>query len=83
MNKNGWYQDPALMAKGDYGHFDYKGVGNGGGSGQADISNLSKEAQSIIAQINSQGGKPTDYILGTSKDSQALLQEVLQGLNAQ
>ena len=54
MNKNGWYQDPALMAKGDYGHFDYKGVGNGGGSGQADISNLSKEAQSRIAQINSQ-----------------------------
>lgn len=33
MNKHWWYQDPALMAKGDYGHFDYKGVGGGGQTG--------------------------------------------------
>lgn len=55
----------------------------GGGAGQTTLSNLSKEAQNIIAQINTQWGKPQDYILWTSKDSQALLQEVLQGLNSQ
>ncbi len=55
----------------------------GGGAGQTTLSNLSKEAQNIIAQINTQWGKPQDYILWTSKDSQALLQEVLQGLNTQ
>lgn len=34
MNQNWWFQDPVLLAKGDYGHFDYKGVGWGtGGQG--------------------------------------------------
>ena len=82
MKANGWRQwSGNWPLPWDAGHFEY--VGTNGEGGQADISNLSKEAQSIIAQINSQWGKPTDYILGTSKDSQALLQEVLQWLNAQ
>jgi len=52
-------------------------------SGQGGQPQLSTEARNIIAQINSQWGKPQDYILGTSADSQKLLQEVIWGLNAQ
>ena len=86
MNQNWWFQDPALLAKGDYGHFDYKGVGwgTGGQGGGVDvIASLSPSAKAVIDQINQNGGKPQDYILGTSKDSQALLDEVLKGLNSQ
>ena len=50
------------------GHFEY--VGTGGG--------VSPQAQAVIDQINQNGGKPQDYILGTGADSQALLNEVLR-----
>lgn len=76
MNQNGWFQDPALLAKGDYGHFDYKGVGAGQWA-------VSVKAQAVIDQINKNGGKPQDYILGTWADSQALLNEVIKWLNSQ
>jgi len=59
-------------------------LGTGGQGGGVDvIASLSPSAKAVIDQINQNGGKPQDYILGTSKDSQALLDEVLKGLNSQ
>lgn len=51
MNKHWWYQDPALMAKGDYGHFDYKGVGGGGQTGLSDLAQSVQKGIITIAQI--------------------------------
>lgn len=44
---------------------------------------ISPEAQNIIDLINTKGGTPKDYIVGTSQAVNKLLQEVNAGLNAQ
>lgn len=44
---------------------------------------ISPEAQNIIDLINTKGGTPKDYIVGTSQAVNKLLQEVNSGLNAQ
>lgn len=68
------------------------GVSTGGLSGYSGMGvdattgktfKLSNSAQVWVDKINRDGGKPQDYITGTSKEAQALRNEVQAGLNAQ
>lgn len=54
-----------------------------GVSDSGETVTISQEAQNIVDLINTKGGAPKDYILGSNKDSNRLLQEVNAGLKAQ
>lgn len=54
--------------------------GAGSGGGAYGTSGLSTAAQNIIKMLNTNGGTIDDYVKGSSKDAQALRNEVLSGL---